>query len=511
LPSAEWLPAIRGWRVARNDLAILQDMGFEVPPELIPKFRIDGFKTDLYPFQIEGVKSALRRNRILIADEMGLGKTPQALAFLQARKDLRPAVIVCPASLKLNWIQEINKFLGDTPENITSILSGKKPESVSAATPIQIINYDVLDAWLPVLKPKVVIGDEAHYIKNGKSARSKAFKKLCRGAEMVMLLTGTPVMNRPIELFYLVNMLAPHEFSDYISFGKRYCAGHEKQIVIRGGDKKMIWDFSGQSNLQELNTKLKRSVMIRRLKKDVLDDLPPLRYASVPVELSNPEAYLEAERNFIRWLRGEITEGTYSSEKLVAARKAQAMTKIEYLKQIAAMGKLDAAIEWVKDFLESGEKLVLFVHHRSVGNAIVNAFPGCAVLSGATKEKDRMPNVNRFQTNPECRLFVGSIQAAGVGLTLTAASNVAVLEYPWRPADMIQAVSRCHRIGQKSSVTAWCLVAKVEGTETIDEKILKTLRDKVSMVDAIVDGTADTDKGILDDVLDDLMQKEILD
>ena len=150
---------------------MLAQMGFKISPSVLelyekPKPSLKGFKAKLYPYQTEGVKVALERNRILLADEMGLGKTIQALAYLQARKEIRPAVIVCPASLKINWLRECEKFLDDCPENQAVVLSGKTPASVQGN--IFIINYDILSDWLPVLKPKAVIGDEAHYIKNSK-------------------------------------------------------------------------------------------------------------------------------------------------------------------------------------------------------------------------------------------------------------------------------------------------------------------------------------------------------
>lgn len=498
LPGAKWLPALKGWRVSPAALSALRDMGFQVPDDLLRKDDdLSGLKAELLPYQLEGVRYALKRNRVLIADEMGLGKTLQALAFLQARKDLRPAVVVCPASLKLNWLRECGKFLEECPENEAVVLSGRNPEKVRAG--ILIINYDILDAWTECLKPKAVIGDEAHYIKNSKAARSKAFRKICKSAEVILLLTGTPVLNRPIELFNLLNILAPHEFSNYIAFGKRYCNGHQKEVIVRGGGRRLVWDFSGRSHLDELNLKLKTTVMIRRLKKDVLSDLPPKRLAVIPVEISNADAYLKAEEDFVEWLKEKVREGVYDGRRLSAALRAEAMVKIEYLKQIAAVGKLETAVEWIQDFLESGEKLVVFAHHKEIVSRLAKSFPGCAVIAGGTE--DRMAQVDKFQNDPKCRLCIGSIQAAGVGLNLTAASNVAFLEYPWRPADFDQCVSRCHRLGQKSSVTAWCLVASVDNITTIDEKILSVLSRKKGTADAVLDGKALNEDGVLDELL----------
>lgn len=493
IPGAKYLRAIQGWRVPPSAVERLEAAGFRVEPEVLrmresPPPDLSGLgrlKVPLYPYQVEGVRFALAKRRVLIADEPGLGKGAQALGFLQVRKDLRPAAIVCPASLKLNWLRECSRFLEDCPENLAVVLSGRSAGEPPRAG-IYVVNYDVLADWLPYLRPKAVVGDEAHYVKNPKSVRTKAFRKLCRSAEAVLLLTGTPLMNRPIELFPLLNLLAPEEFPSYVEFGLRYCAGHRKEIVARGGERRLVWDFSGRSNLKELHGRLKSTVMIRRRKAEVLPELPPKRYAVVPLELSDPEAYLKAEREFVAWLAEKVREGVFEAGRLRAALRAEALVKVEYLRLLAALGKLGAALEWIRDFLASGEKLVVFAHHREVVARVARAFPGAAVVSGGTRE--RLREVDRFQTDPACRLFVGSVLAAGTGLTLTAASNVAVLEFPWRPADLEQAVDRCHRIGQGTSVTAWCLVATVEGAKSIDERVLELLLEKRGTALAAVDG-----------------------
>ena len=462
---------------------------------------IPGLKANLYGYQKAGVKFALERFRVLIADDMGLGKTVQAIAFLQARKDLRPALIICPASLKLNWEAEVRKFAEACPENRVEVLSGENPYETDA--PIMVINYDVLHSWTPVFEGrlKVVILDESHYIKNRAAQRTKAVQVVAKNAEAVICLTGTPVLNRPMDLFTQLNLIAPEEFPDYFQYGLRYCAGHKKKIFVRGGKEKYVWDFSGASNTDELYERLRSTVMIRRLKKNVLKELPPKRIAVVPVELSKPEEYRIAERDFLYWLKEWTKRGKYDKDRLEAAARAEALAKVEYLKQCAVRLKIKSVLEWVSDFLESGEKLILFAHHRNVIDYLEKQFPSCAVLRGGEDAKTKQAAVERFQRNKDCRLFIGSIQAAGVGLTLTAASNVAVIEFPWRPADLDQAIDRAHRIGQTDSVTAWCLAASVPGMKTIDERIMELLEEKRKVAEQVLDGAKAKSVDILSDLL----------
>jgi SNF2 family DNA or RNA helicase len=472
---------------------------------------IPGLRANLYGYQKAGVKFALERLKVLIADDMGLGKTLQAIAFLQARKDLRPALIVCPASLKLNWEAEIKKFAEPCPENRVEVLSGEKPYRTDA--PIAIINYDVLDSWKVLLKKKekVVVLDESHYIKNRSARRTKAAQSIAKDAEAIICLTGTPVLNRPMDLFTQLNLLAPNEFPDCFQYGLRYCNGHKKRIFVRGGEEKYVWDFSGASNTDELYERLRSTVMIRRLKKDVLKELPPKRIAVVPVEMSKPEEYRIAEKDFMYWLKEWTKRGRYDQNRLAASAKAETLTKIEYLKQCALRLKIKSVLEWVSDFLESGEKLILFAHHKNVIDYLEKKFPGSAVLRGGEDAKTKQLAVDRFQKDKECRLFIGSIQAAGVGLTLTAASNVAFIEFPWRPADLDQAIDRAHRIGQTNSVTAWCLVASVPGMKTVDERIMELLEEKRKIADHVLDGVegaveAEKKRAVNADILNDLLK-----
>jgi len=475
---------------------LLKEWGFEIEPSIysflqkkeekenIKITEIPGLKKPLYPFQYEGVSFIERKDgKALIGDEMGLGKTAQALAWLQLHPEKRPAVIVCPASLKLNWKKETEIWL-ENPQ--TQILSGTKVEEEITGK-IVIINYDILTAWLEKLKeiePVVLILDEVHAIKNNSAKRTKTVKSLAKGIPHIIALSGTPIVNRPIE-FYNALKLVDNEgiFPNFWSFAMRYCNAKHTRFG---------WDFSGSSNTEELHEKAKK-VMIRRLKKDVLNDLPEKTRSFIPLELTNTGEYQKAENDFIQWVRE--TKGKEASYR---AENAQAVVKIEALKQLAVRGKLPQAIEWIKDFLETGEKLVVFATHIETIDSLMKEFKEIAVkVDGSVTNEDRQKAVEKFQNDNTCKLFIGNIKAAGVGLTLTASSNVAFLELPWSPGDLVQAEDRVHRIGQKNAVNIHFLLA----SGTIEEAIAKMLDSKRQVLDSVLDGKETESESLLTELI----------
>ena len=417
----------------------------------------------LFDFQKIGIDFIEKSGgRCLIADQMGLGKTIQALKYLDRNKDVQPALIVVPASLKINWYREIKAWTNFSELDI-QILSGETPRPVEyGEKKITIINYAILYHWADQLKTsfKTVIADEAHYAKNSKAKRSKALAKIVNNpvTDHVLLMTGTPVMNKPVEMFNLLNMVAPEDFPDWWRYTGRYCAR-----------KRTRWglDVSGASNTKELHTIL-QPYMLRRKKMDVLDDLPPKRRNTVVFDLTD-----QARERYNALLQ-DLTKGAIDT-----------LPFIEKAKQAAAWGKLPAVLEWIDEFLETGEKLVAFAIHVDIAKAIAEAFEDRSVLViGASTKTSRQEAIDRFQDDDQVRLFVGNIHAAGVGITLTAASDVAIVEFPWTPADVEQAIDRCHRIGQKDSVNAWYMM----GADTIDEDITDLLIQKSKIVNAVMDG-----------------------
>ena len=443
---------------------------------------------ELMPFQKAGVAFLeAAEGRAIIGDDMGLGKTIQAIGYLSLHPEMRPAVIIVPASLKPNWKREIAKWL--VTEETVHVISGRKNYDVPDSQ-ILIINYDILAAWtnwFAQLDPAIVICDEAHLIKSPKAARTKAVIKLANQSDKVVLMTGTPMMNRPVELFPLLQATHPTQWSNFMTYARRYC--NARQRVFKG---RKVWDFSGASNLPELNSKLK-NVMIRRLKKDVLTDLPPKRRVLVPMPIDLKQY-------------GRFIEDTLEQLELEGNRAAQ-LAIIEEAKQYVLEMKMDAICEWIDNFLDSDEKLIVFCTHRATVAALVERYKDIQVrITGDSSQEERDYAVQAFQTHDSTRIFIGNIQAAGVGITLTAASNVAFVELGWRPGDQTQAEDRAHRYGQTQSVTAWYLMA--EGT--IEETIYNMLEKKRATVELAIDGAVDefgfNEGNIVDDVVNELLK-----
>jgi SNF2 family DNA or RNA helicase len=376
-------------------------------------------------------------------------------------------------------LKEAKAVLSGNPE--IQILQGTKPHQLTGN--IIIINYDILSRWIGTLKeinPQVLIFDEAHYIKTNKAQRTKATKELAKGIPHVIALTGTPIVNRPIESYNIVQVINNKVFPNWWNFVHRYCGAHHNGFG---------WDYTGATNKEELHQKLVESIMIRRKKADVLPELPDKLYSYIPIELDNEREYKKAENAFIQYIAQ-----TRGMNAAIKAKRAEHLTKIEALKQLAVQGKMKQAIQWIRDFLDTnGNKLVVFAVHKTTVDALMEEFKDMAVkIDGSCSAAKRDSAVKEFQNNPEIKLFVGNIQAAGTGLTLTAASAVAFLELPWTPGELSQAADRCHRIGQKNTVNVYYLLA----AGSIEEKIAEILDEKKTVLDAVVDGEEAKDIGL---------------
>ncbi len=480
----------------------------------VDEIEVPGLRGTLYPFQKKGVAFVeAKQGRALIADEMGLGKTIQTLAWLQLHPELRPVVIVVPASLKLNWEREIMNWMTDWGR--IEILHGTKPgiftkDKLNKAS-IIIINYDILPnkykkiknpltgkiklieikgtGWVDYLldiDPKVLITDECHYYKNDNTNRTRGIKKLGKSIDHVIALSGTPIVNRPIEIYNAIRLIDQTIMPSRWKFAEQYCG------LVHDG---YGWDFSGATNTQELHEKLTNTIMIRRKKVDVLPDLPEKTRSFIPMELENEEEYCKAERDFIAFVRKE--KGREAAER---ASNAQALAEIEGLKQLAVRGKLKHAVDWIRDFLEVDEKLVVFATHKFVIDTLMLAFVNKAVkVDGSVTGVNRQKAVDDFQKDLNVRLFVGNIKAAGIGITLTAASNVAFLELPWTPGEVTQAEDRVHRIGQRNSVNIHYLLA----SNTIEERVARLIDKKRKVLDAVLDGVETEEESLLTELMNE--------
>jgi SWI/SNF-related matrix-associated actin-dependent regulator 1 of chromatin subfamily A len=434
------------------------------------------------PFQLAGIAYALARPSTLIADEMGLGKTVEAIGLINADPSITSVLVVCPASLKLNWARELGRWL--TRPMTVAVANGETPEA-----DVVITNYEQLHK-LPLAPVGLLIVDEAHYCKSPKAQRTKLVSKWAELAERRVLLTGSPILNRPIELHSLLTILDADAwpFWPYVT---TYCDARQN----RWG-----WDFSGSSNLEELQRRLRSTLMVRRLKADVLPELPSKRRQVLALGAKGYSASLTAEDKLQSQIASDIEalelardlaeavddQAAYAEAvKALQARHQVAFNEMSGVRHDSALAKAPAVAEHVEGLLASVDKIVVMAHHHDVVDTLVEALAdyGVVSLTGRDNQTKRQDAVDRFQDDSSVRVFVGSIQAAGVGLTLTAASLVVFAELDWVPGWMSQAEDRVHRIGQSDSV----LIQHVVVDGSIDAAMAHALVAKQTNIDAALD------------------------
>lgn len=457
------------------------------------------------PFQKAGIAYALKRNSTLIGDEMGLGKTIQAIGVINATNP-KSVLIICPASLRLNWRNEMQKWLV-TPRNIY-IVNNNDPLPETAET--VIVNYDRLSVpGLLDRKWDLLIVDECHKCKNPKALRTQRVlgfydskKKvkvegLSDHSDRKIFLTGTPVLNKPIELWPLVSALGGDTFNSFWSFAKRYCDAVQTEYG---------WDMNGAKNLEELQIKLRTSIMVRRLKKDVLTELPPKRRQLVVLPTNGSAAAVEAENT--AWSRHEAvladareavelaketgdTELYKTAVLALTQATSTAFQDISKVRHETVLAKLPAFTSYVEDVLESEKKVVVFCHHKDVAHTLAASLSAYSpvVVDGDLAVDKRQGLVDTFQNDDNCRIFIGTIMAAGVGFTLTASSTVLFAELDWVPANVSQAEDRCHRIGQTLPVNITHVV--LDGS--LDQRMAEVLIAKQDMADKALDKGAIVD------------------
>lgn len=420
---------------------------------------------ELFPYQVEGAKFLASRGRALLADEMGLGKSAQAIAACDAL-DAQDVIVVCPASVRENWRREFERF--------------GKFERV-----VHVWSYDYVARNAPDnAGADVLILDEAHYLKNHKAKRTKAiFGEKCDGngglierAKHVFLLTGTPTPNHPAELWPMLRAVMPDAISprysngvgrpagvrmkplSYWSFVQRYCRTRDNGFGIQ---------IVGGKNLDQLKAAIAPYVL-RRKKDEVLKDLPPIRFDDLPLDgkITLPQDCCDEVR---------LVYDTFQ-EKGVEGLKEIAVHVAKY-RRLCGLAKVAPVVEWIGDQIDSLKKLVVFAQHREVIGALQQAFGNLAVsVTGSTYPEDRQRCVDTFQKDENIPLFIGQIQAAGTGITLTAASDLLFVESSWVPAENEQAAMRIHRIGQKNA----CLVRFATLPGSVDEQIQRAVMRKTA-------------------------------
>ena len=505
----------------------------------------DSLFHSLANFQVEAVDFVLKNHgRALIADEMGLGKTRTAIACAVAYQKDWPVLVICPSSARYNWQQELTALL--VPKIIKStdivVINNKshalKCRKTDAPYSFTVISYNLLNSMeekLKAIKFKVVIVDESHYMKNIKAKRTQSLLPMLTDAKRAILLSGTPALSRPFELFTQLHALNSERWPDPVQFAKRYCKGYRKGAEYRGA-----------SNAQELHIILRAELMIRRLKKDILTQLPKkIRYV-VRVDIRD-----ENKRQDLRNIREQILERerTISAAKSWKKRRVS-LTKLNYVDQEinddneivnqdetykkmiedAAQGakerksllmdlftksgeaKLPAILGHLENFLNDklSGKILIFGHHRTVLDGICNFLVARKEehvrIDGKTSPVDRQVHVNHFQSSNTCRVGVLGITAAGIAITLTAAATVFFAEVYWTPGSLVQAEDRSHRIGQTSTVKVYYFLAD----NTVDDIIWPLVRQKIKLLGEVVEGEEKADMEVEKDekMSEDKQQKQ---
>lgn len=423
----------------------------------------------------------LRRNgRAILGDDMGLGKTYQAIGYIEKNPSQRPVVIACPTTATFEWRDQ----LWEHARLRSVVIEGRTTYSLfhgRTTHPIIILSYDIMRYWwqiLAQLKPAIIIFDEFHRIKTRNALRTQACRFLVKQSRcrQIIGLSGTPITNRPVEFFPILNMVAPTVFPSFWRYAMRYC---NPRSAFRG----MGWNFNGASNLDELRS-LVKPIMLRRTKRQVMPDLPQKVRRAIPVRISNAKAYHMAMYDFLAWLAIH-----YGAVRVKRARRAYAMVRLMHLRRLASEGKIKAIQTWIDDWMEDNPKgkLLLYLVNRSIIDVFQQRYRDQAVvIHGGVSQADRHVFVHRFQHDPSVRLFIGSIRAAGEAITLTASSTVLFGQLGWTPAEHDQAEDRVLRIGQKAtSMQAVYFV----GMETVDEDNIKLLDRKRKVVSSVVDGS----------------------
>jgi len=420
-------------------------------------------RESLYPFQRAGVEYLINNPYCLLADDMGVGKTVQVIVALHDLGEVN-ALIVCPSGIKDHWQQEFKKWLN---ADATVIHTGK---DTIPSTGFTIISYDMLGSegikkqLYGLLPFDTIILDEIHYLKNRKSKRTRCalghWKKergVTEGAKRIIAISGTPLTNRPVELWPMILRIFPKRwprcYLDYTSYTTRFCGG----VTLRNE-----WQDRGATNLVELNHLLRQRVMIRREKEKVLPQLPEKTYTVFDVQ-----ADAEAKRALFE-------EKEYHEDAITAFDEdgLPPIGDMAELRRTLGVSKAKFVASWIADALEDGlDKIVVFAHHKDAIVVLRERLKDFnpVVINGDVPMKQRSGLVDSFQTDPDVRVFIGSINAAYQGITLTAASHVAMVEIDWTPGRNEQAIDRCHRIGQENAVNAYFFIYE----DSLDAYVLK--------------------------------------
>eukprot|EP00941_MAST-03F_sp_MAST-3F-sp1_P000243 g243.t1 len=454
-------------------------------------------QNSLMKFQLEGVKFGIKRcdGRVLIADEMGLGKTIQAIALAAFYKDDWPLCIFCPSSLKYSWANEIHKWLPHLSPESLNLCQARSDYEKLQASPISIVTFGLITKNSLVSKHlkhfRCCIVDESHGLKSKDTVRAKVLLPVLKNSTRCILLSGTPALNRPVELYTQVYALRPKMFGTYLDYVNKYCNAKQKVRHSSWGRQQYL-DVTGASNLDQLNKKLE-GVMIRRRKNDVLKDLPMKRRQRI-------QLFVASKGKEAKELSVHLRELKNMRKTKESANDFEEKAKIMACYPLTAKAKIPAVQEYLSDTLlpglDSNTKILLFAYHHAMLDALQACCSrmkvGCVRIDGTTPLEERASNVVKFQNDRSIQVAILGLTSAGQGLTLTKASIVVFCELHWTPAVCLQAEDRAHRIGQKNSVNCIYLTA----SRTLDDVIWRMMCSKIEKLSSMLDGRKEKFKAV---------------
>lgn len=456
-------------------------------------------KVEPYEYQKEGILFGLDRRRLLIGDEPGLGKTLQSIGIVDTA-NAYPCLVICPSSLKINWQREFEKFTNKKALVLDNATRTSWPYLLGMGMfSVAIVNYESLKKFFIwdikggktfTLKDVVfnrdinvfrsVIMDESHRLKDPTAQQTMFTRGIVEGKEWRILLSGTPVVNHAQDLVSQLAIMG-RLLSDF------------------GGRGKFLAQYGENENLSELSDKLYDTCMIRREKAKVLTELPDKQRTDLYVEISNRDEYNLAAADLAAYLR-EYTECT--DREIRRKMRMEALVKFMTLRSLASKGKVKQATDFIKNFLANGKPLIVFCSLKDIVKALQKQFPDAVRVTGDDNTAEKQAAVDAFQSG-DAQLIICSIKAAGVGLTLTASSNVAFVEFPWTYADCCQCEDRAHRIGQKNNVNCYYLI----GRSTIDPVLYNIIHKKRSIANQIMacDDDIPTDEMYFDELVNSFL------
>lgn len=433
--------------------------------------------------QKEAIEKLTGSKRFILADDMGLGKTTSTvIAALET--GVKKILIVCPASLKVNWMREIQNYT----DRSVYICESK---SYSYEHDFVIMNYDILknfhnikDKNSPLIQSNfdLIILDEAHYVQNAQAQRTKLINNICKKIDKLWLLTGTPMTSRPMNYFNLLSLIDSPVAQNWMAFAIRYCQGYQ----FKAGNRK-VWNVTGASNLEELRDRTSKQVL-RRLKTDVLD---------LPDKIITP-VYLRLKSKLYEGLMGDYYDW-YDNKKEESSSLTVQFSKLMKVRQVISEEKIKETIELAENIISQDKKVIIFTNFTETLNKIHEHFGKLSVyLDGSCSKPKRQHAVDQFQDNEKIKVFVGNLKAAGVGITLTSAEAVIINDLSFVPGDLSQAEDRAYRYGQKNSVSVYYPIFE----NTIEGIIYDMVNNKKKNIETVMGDNLNSD-----DIVEEILNK----